>query len=59
MDFLNLKDKVNKEGLIVFDNYNDPSWPQVKPEADRLYEEYHKDFEIKLVYGHMLVLKKL
>jgi hypothetical protein len=59
MDFLNLKDKVNKGGLIVFDNYNDPSWTEVKPEVDRLYEEYKNQFKIKLVYGHMLCLEKL
>ncbi len=59
MDFINLKDKVNKGGLIVFDNYNDPSWTEVKPEVDRLYEEYKNEFKIKLVYGHMLCLEKL
>jgi len=59
MDFLNLKDKVNKNGLIVFDNYNDSSWIEVKPEVDRLCELYKGDFKIKLVYGHMLCLEKL
>lgn len=59
MDFLNLKNKVNKGGLIVFDNYNDPSWTEVRPEVDRLAEEYKNEFKIKLVYGHMLVLEKL
>jgi len=59
MDFLNLKNKVNKNGLIVFDNYNDPSWPEVKPEVDRLAEEYKNEFNIKEVYGHMLCLEKL
>lgn len=59
MDFLNLKDKVNKNGLIVFDNYNDSSWIEVKPEVDRLCELYKNDFKIKLVYGHMLCLEKL
>jgi len=59
MDFLNLKDKVNKGGLIVFDNYGCPGWKEVRPEADRLAEEYKDEFKIKLVYGHMLVLQKL
>ncbi len=59
MDFLNLKDKVNKNGLIVFDNYNDTNWIEVKPEVDRLCEEYKNDFKIKLVYGHMLCLEKV
>jgi hypothetical protein len=59
MDFLNLKDKVNKNGLIVFDNYNDSSWIEVKPEVDRLCELYKNDFKIKLVHGHMLCLEKL
>jgi hypothetical protein len=58
-DFLNLKYKVNKGGLIVFDNYNDSSWPDVKPEADRIYEIYNDDFKIKETFGHMLVLEKL
>ena len=58
-DFLNLKDKVNIGGLIVFDNYNDSSWRQVKPEADRLAELYKKEFKIKETFGHMLVLEKI
>jgi len=59
MDFLNLKDKVNKGGLIVFDNYDDNSWREVKPEVDRLAEKYKNDFKIKLVYGNMLCLEKV
>lgn len=58
MDFLNLKDKVNKNGLIVFDNYNDSSWIEVKPEVDRLSEEYKNEFKIKIVVGDCLVLEK-
>jgi hypothetical protein len=59
MDFLNLKDKVNVGGLVVFDNYSDSSWPEVKPEADRLAEKYKDEFIIKETFGHMLVLEKL
>ena len=58
MDFLNLKDKVNKGGLILFDNYSDPGWNEVKPEVDRLAEEYINEFKIKIVIGNCLVLEK-
>ncbi len=57
-DFLNLKDKVNKGGLIVFDNYNDGCWPEVKPAVDELCDEYTNEFKIKEISGNMLVLEK-
>jgi len=57
-DFINLKDKVNKGGLVVFDNYNDSSWSAVKPAVDELCITYKNDFTIKEVSGHMLVLEK-
>tara|TARA_Y100000593_G_C4268942_1_gene316312 strand:+ start:442 stop:1011 length:570 start_codon:yes stop_codon:yes gene_type:complete len=59
MDFLNLKDKVTKNGLILFDNYGDPNWKEVKPTVDKLCEEYNEEFTIKEVVGHCLVLTKL
>jgi cephalosporin hydroxylase len=58
MDFLNLKDKINKGGLIVFDNYNDNAWTEVKPAVDELCDEYTNEYFIKEVYGNMLCLEK-
>jgi len=58
-DFLNLKDKVNKGGLILFDNYSDPAWIEVKPAVDELCNKYSNEYIIKLIVGHCLVLKKL
>jgi|TARA_R100000655_G_scaffold4586_1_gene14774 hypothetical protein len=57
-DFINFKDKVRKGGIIVFDNYNDPSWTQVKPMVDKICESYKNEFMIKEKFGHCLVLKK-
>ena len=57
-DFISYKDKVRKGGLIVFDNYSDPSWPEVKSIVDKICEAYTKDFNIKEVFGHCLVLEK-
>ena len=57
-DFISYKDKVRKGGLIVFDNYNDPSWKEVKPTVDNICENYSEDFKIKEVFGHCLVLEK-
>jgi len=59
MDFLNLKDKVKKGGIIVFDNYNDNCWAEVKPEVDRLSELYKEEFKVKETFGHCLVLQKV
>ena len=56
MDFLNLKNKVNKGGLIVFDNYNDPSWPDVKRAVDDLIEKYNLKVINKI--GHCCVICK-
>ena len=58
-DFLNLKDKVNKGGLILFDNYSDSAWPEVKPAVDELCKQYSDNFCIKEISGNCLVLKKL
>ncbi len=58
-DFLNLKDKVNKGGLIVFDNYNDGCWSEVKPAVDELCDEYTNEFKIKEITGNMLCLEKV
>ena len=34
-DFLNYRHLVNRGGYIVFDNYNDPSWPEVTDFVDK------------------------
>ena len=58
-DFINLKDKVSKGGIIVFDNYNDPSWPEVKPTVDNICESYSEEFKIIDKFGHMLTIEKI
>ncbi len=58
-DFINLKDKVNKNGLILFDNYCDNAWPEVKPAVDEICDKYSNEYCIKLIVGNCLVLKKL
>ena len=58
-DFIQYKDKVRKGGLIAFDNYNDPSWNQVKIIVDKIVILHKDDYKVKEKVGHCLVLEKL
>ena len=53
-DYLNYSSFVN--GIIVFDNYNDPSWPDVKRAVDDLIEKYNLKVINKI--GHCCVICK-
>ena len=46
---------MNQEGLIVFDNYNDPNWPEVKIAVDKIIEGGHVELIDK--FGQCAVLK--
>mgnify|MGYP003624754739 FL=1 len=58
-DFNNYSKKVNIGGLIVFDNYSDPSWTEVKEAVDLLCDIHALSYKVHSKYGHCLVLKKL
>lgn len=58
-DFNNYRNKVNKGGLIVFDNYSDDNWPEVKDAVDFLVDIHAITYKIHSKYGHCLVLEKL
>jgi predicted O-methyltransferase YrrM len=57
-DFYNYLPFMNKGGLILFDNYDDPSWTEVKPATDEIIEECS---EIELLpeatEGHLCVVR--
>ena len=57
-DFYNYLPFMNQGGLILFDNYNDPSWKEVKPATDKIIDECDK---ISLYHkmGHLCVVKVL
>ena len=55
-DYNNYGCKVREGGYIVFDNYDDPSWYQVKQAVDELYDD--KQY-FKTVYGHCCVFEVL
>ena len=58
-DFNNYRRKVNKGGLIVFDNYNCPGWPEVKPVVDFLIDIHAITFKVHSQFGNCLVLEKI
>ena len=58
-DFKNYKDKVRKGGIIVFDNYNDPSWKEVAPAVELIILEYKDEFKLKEKKYHCCVLEKI
>jgi predicted O-methyltransferase YrrM len=55
-DYNNYGKKVREGGYIVFDNYDDPSWYQVKQAVDELYDESKYK---KTTYGHCCVFEVL
>jgi hypothetical protein len=57
-DFYNYLPYMNEEGLILFDNYNDPNWKEVKPATDKIIKECNK-VSIYHKTGHLCVLKVL
>ena len=57
-DFYNYLPFMNSGGLILFDNYDDPSWTEVKPATDKIIEECDK-IELHSKRGHLCVLKVL
>ncbi len=57
-DFNNYLPFLNNEGIIVFDNYNDISWKEVKTAVDEIIENY-KEIELVNKYGNCCVVKKI
>jgi len=55
-DFNNYKQFMNQDGLMVFDNYNDPNWQEVKVAVDEIIEN-HRDVELIDKFGHCAVIK--
>lgn len=58
-DFMSYKNKMNKNGLIVFDNYNDNAWVEVKKAVDEIVELHKENFKVKEKFGHCLILEKI
>ncbi len=57
-DFNNYSPFMNDNGIIVFDNYNDHSWPEVKTATDEIIELDNK-FQLVDRRGHCAVIKKI
>ena len=55
-DFYNYLPFMNKGGLILFDNYNDPRWTEVKPATDEIIEEC-SEIELHSKGGHLCVVR--
>jgi hypothetical protein len=57
-DYDNYFKFVKKDKYIIFDNYNDPAWPEVTTAVDEIIE---KDSNIKVIkkIGHCCVIQKL
>ncbi len=55
-DFYNYLPFMNVGGLILFDNYNDPSWTEVKPATDIIIEECDK-IKLHSKDGHLCVVE--
>ena len=55
-DFYNYLPFMNVGGLILFDNYNDPSWTEVKPATDAIIEECDK-IKLHSKDGHLCVVE--
>ena len=47
---------MNVGGLILFDNYDDPSWTEVKPATDIIIEECDK-IKLHSKDGHLCVVE--
>jgi len=58
-DWMNYKDKVSKGGIVVFDNYNDSNWGEVKPTVDNICYLYKNEFIVKEKVLHMCVLERV
>ena len=57
-DFMKYNKFMNKNGIIIFDNYGDPNWPGVKNGVDNInFEKYN--FEIVGEFGHSLIVLKI
>ena len=56
LDFLKYNSFLNKEGYIVFDNYDDPSWKGVKIGVDKLNLE---TFGFKKIGQIGLIIQKI
>ena len=55
-DFYNYLPFMNQGGLILFDNYDDPNWQEVKPATDKIIEECDK-ITLHSKEGHLCVVK--
>ena len=55
-DFINYKDFVQDNGIIVFDNYKDPNWKEVQEGVKYILENY--GYKLIQEFGHCCVLQK-
>ena len=55
-DFYNYLPFMNPGGLILFDNYDDPSWKEVKPATDKIIDECDK-ITLHSKDGHLCVVQ--
>jgi len=57
-DFNNYLPFLNKNGVIVFDNYNDPCWKEVTIAVDNIIET-NKTINLIAKEGHCCVIQKI
>ncbi len=55
-DFINYKNFVQDDGIIVFDNYKDPNWNEVEEGVKYILENY--GYKVIQEFGHCCVLQK-
>ena len=55
-DFYNYLPFMNQGGLILFDNYNDPNWKEVKPATNEIIQECDK-ITLHSKDGHLCVVR--
>ena len=56
-DFMNYKDMVSDDGVLVFDNYKDPNWKDVERAVKDIIRDNH-DYMIQNEFGHCCVISK-
>ena len=56
-DFMNYKDMISDDGVLVFDNYKDPNWKDVETAVKDIIRD-NNDYMIQNEFGHCCVISK-
>tara|TARA_R110000765_G_scaffold376691_3_gene467421 strand:+ start:1362 stop:2006 length:645 start_codon:yes stop_codon:yes gene_type:complete len=59
LDFLDYKNKIRQGGFIIFDNYDDRNWREVRPAVDEIIECFPEEFKLYDAAHHLCVIQKL